>query len=317
MCHRHFLEKTHEWRKKKGSFDNTIESRNAPKLLFRVDILEQYQNFEKVEFGKMTKKRKRDDGLAYNWKKKSVFFELPYWKNLLLCHNLDVMHVEKNVCDSVLGTLLNIEGKTKDNLNAHLDLQLMGIKKDSYPRKIGDKLLLPIAKYSLSLEEKRIFCQFLKYLKMLDSYASNIARCAHVKEGKIIGLKSHDCHVLLERLLPLAIRGLLDKDICDILIELSLFFSQLCSKTLNIDILEHLEAKIAMILCKMEMIFPPSFFDIMVHLPIHLATEAKIVGLVQYHWMYPIERLVLVTFKELINLCYVIILLFYYLCVAV
>ena len=37
-------------------------------------------------------------------------------------------------------------------------------------------------------------------------------------------------------------------------------------------------------------IFPPSFFDIMMHLPMHLASEAKIAGLVQYRWMYPIER---------------------------
>jgi len=28
------------------------------------------------------------------------------------------MHVEKNVCDSIIGTLLNIKGKTKDGVNA-------------------------------------------------------------------------------------------------------------------------------------------------------------------------------------------------------
>eukprot|EP00268_Persea_americana_P047012 TRINITY_DN48698_c2_g1_i1.p1 TRINITY_DN48698_c2_g1~~TRINITY_DN48698_c2_g1_i1.p1 ORF type:complete len:142 (+),score=12.79 TRINITY_DN48698_c2_g1_i1:87-512(+) len=38
------------------------------------------------------------------------------------------------------------------------------------------------------------------------------------------------------------------------------------------------------------MIFPPAFLDIMVHLPIHLADEAKFAGPVQYRWMYPIER---------------------------
>ncbi|GJY40921.1 ribonuclease H-like domain-containing protein [Tanacetum coccineum] len=40
------------------------------------------------------------------WKKKSIFFTLPYRKNLLLRHNLDVMHIEKNVCDNFVGTLL-------------------------------------------------------------------------------------------------------------------------------------------------------------------------------------------------------------------
>ena len=38
------------------------------------------------------------------------------------------------------------------------------------------------------------------------------------------------------------------------------------------------------------MIFPPSFFDVMMHLPVHLAGEAMIAGSVQYKWMYPIER---------------------------
>ena len=43
--------------------------------------------------------------------KKVNFFELPYWQHNLLRHNLDVMHIEKNIVDSILGTLLNISGK--------------------------------------------------------------------------------------------------------------------------------------------------------------------------------------------------------------
>ena len=54
--------------------------------------------------------------------KKSIFFELPYWRHLLIRRNLDVMHIEKNICDNILGTLLDIHGKNKDSLNARLDL---------------------------------------------------------------------------------------------------------------------------------------------------------------------------------------------------
>ena len=57
-----------------------------------------------------------------------MFFELPYWEYNLLRHNLDVMHIEKNVCDNVLGTLLNLDGKTKDNENSRKDLMEMGIR---------------------------------------------------------------------------------------------------------------------------------------------------------------------------------------------
>ena len=44
-------------------------------------------------------------------------------------HNLDVMHVEKNVASSIVPTLLHC-GKSKDGLNARKDLQNLGIRKD-------------------------------------------------------------------------------------------------------------------------------------------------------------------------------------------
>ena len=40
----------------------------------------------------------------------------------------------------------------------------------------------------------------------------------------------------------------------------------------------------------MERIFPPSFFDIMIHLPIHLVNEVRLGGPVQSRWMYYPER---------------------------
>lgn len=51
-----------------------------------------------------------------------------------------------------------------------------------------------------------------------------------------------------------------------------------------------MEKDIAVILCKLEEIFPPAFFDVMVHLAVHLPREAILGGPVQYRWMYPIER---------------------------
>ena len=54
--------------------------------------------------------------------------------------------------------------------------------------------------------------------------------------------------------------------------------------------MEKLEGEILVIIFKLEGIFPPSFFDIMEYLPIHLAHEAKLARPVQYRWMYPFER---------------------------
>jgi hypothetical protein len=63
---------------------------------------------------------------------------------------------------------------------------------------------------------------------------------------------------------------LLPKGIWDALTKISHFFRDLCSIKLNIDHIERFEMNIVETLCKHEMIFPPSFFDSMEHLPIHL-----------------------------------------------
>ncbi|PKU76733.1 hypothetical protein MA16_Dca001339 [Dendrobium catenatum] len=74
------------------------------------------------------------------------------------------------------------------------------------------------------------------------------------------------------------------------LIELCIFFKNLCSTKFNAEHLIHMENNNTFILCKLEKIFPPPFFDSMEHLLVHLPYEAIIGGLVQYQWMYPFER---------------------------
>ena len=244
-------------------------------------------------FGKHPSKRKRKrTPEELNWTKKSIFFELPYWKTMKLRHNLDVMHIEKNVCDNLLGTLLNIEGKTKDTVSARLDLEDMKIKKELHLKKLSNgSYLLPHACYTLSKQERKEFCSFLKSVKFPDRYASNISRCVNVIDGKISRLKSHDCHILLQRLLPVAIRNFVPKDVFQALDELGNFFLRLCCKTLKKKDVETLQVDSVIILCKLEKIFPPAFFDVMVHLVVHLPNEAILGGPVHYRWMYPIERL--------------------------
>ena len=63
------------------------------------------------------------------WKRKSVFMGLPYWLILGTPHCLDVMHITKNVCESLLGTLFNMPDRTKDGPKARNDLMDMNIRK--------------------------------------------------------------------------------------------------------------------------------------------------------------------------------------------
>ncbi|KAA0068183.1 uncharacterized protein E6C27_scaffold238G001570 [Cucumis melo var. makuwa] len=188
------------------------------------------------------------------------------------------------------GTILNIDGKTKDTIKAREDLANLKIRKELHIQEIGNKRVKPHASYKLTAAEKVDFCTFLKSVKFPDGFASNISRCVNLKEDKIYGLKSHDCHVLLQRLLPIGIRPYLRKDISTTISELSNFFHALCKKTLSISELDKMQDDIVVILCKLEKIFPPAFFDVMVHLAVHLRWEARIIGPVGYSWTYPIER---------------------------
>ncbi|KAM2956677.1 hypothetical protein FF2_023773 [Malus domestica] len=187
--------------------------------------------------------------------------------------------------------MMSIDGKTKDSLNARLDLREMGIRERYHPkvREDGKLDFLP-GDYTFSDDDNRVLCKWLFELHVPDGYSGNLSRCVAAGECSISGMKTHDCHVFLERLLPFIARELLPKDVCEHLIELSYFLKEFCAKVLREEDLNVLENQIAITLCKMEQIFPPAFFDIMIHLTCHLAWEAKMAGPVQYRWMYPVER---------------------------
>ena len=96
-------------------------------------------------------------------------------------------------------------------------------------------------------------------------------------EAKFNNMKSHDYHVFIETLLPIAF-GALPDDMLKLLIEISQFFKNLYSTTLREDMLEEMHRNIAINLCKLEAIFPLSFFNVMEYLPVHFAEEAQLGG---------------------------------------
>ncbi|KAL3633966.1 hypothetical protein CASFOL_022728 [Castilleja foliolosa] len=285
-------EETYSVRLHKKNFNGQREDSVPPKSLTGDDVLLQLNRLQTRVSGKHDSNKKRKRGAEeLNWTKRSILFELPYWSKLKLRHNLDVMHIEKNICESILGTLMNVEGKTKDTAKARLDLEDMKIRKELHLINKGSgKYAMPPASYVMTTKERRDFCDFIRSVKFQDGYASNIARCVTSNDQKLSGMKSHDCHVILQRILPVGIRGSVTKEVREVLTELGHFFQNLCCKKLNKTELEKMKEDICLILCKLEKIYPPAFFDVMVHLSIHLPDEAILGGPVQFRWMYPIER---------------------------
>jgi hypothetical protein len=72
-------------------------------------------------------------------------WKLPYWHKLKVSHNLDVIHIEKNICESLIATILNIARKTKDTIKVRHDMKDLGIKKELQFRETGDSCQMPHA----------------------------------------------------------------------------------------------------------------------------------------------------------------------------
>jgi hypothetical protein len=68
------------------------------------------------------------NGRAPMWKKKFIFWELPYWEILEVRNAIDVMHLMKNLCLNVL-CFLGCYKNSKDILEARWDLKIsLGMK---------------------------------------------------------------------------------------------------------------------------------------------------------------------------------------------
>ncbi|KAK1606060.1 hypothetical protein QYE76_029733 [Lolium multiflorum] len=270
MGHRRWLHKTDPWRKRGDLFDGTNEPRGPPRKKSGEEIDTLLKGWKECPApGKIRqkpgekKKKKETTPLIGVWKRRSVFWDLPYWKILDTPHCLDVMHITKNVCESLLGTLLNMPDRTKDGPKARHDLKVLGIR---------EELQIPAAQEGQSEEEadggqkrKRIkqpdyYCppscftfspaevdQFFNCLlgvRVPFGYSGLISRYMDPKKRNFSGMKSHDCH-----------------------------------------------EEIVVILCELEMYFPPAFFDVMVHLLVHIMDDIISLGPAFLHNMMPFERM--------------------------
>ena len=96
------------------------------------------------------KRNNKDPVINGPWKKRLIFYELPYWKSLFVWHCLDVMYIKKNAYELIMGTLLDIPNKTKDGEKAWLDLKEINIRPNLLLEKRVNGTYLPPTNYTLS-----------------------------------------------------------------------------------------------------------------------------------------------------------------------
>src|SRR5512136_2708835 len=113
-------------------------------------------------------------------------------------------------------------------------------------------------------------------------HSTNIKRIISTKEKKFTNLKSHDCHMLMTQLLPVVIRGILPDNVRATITKLCAFMNAISQMVIDPDRLEALQNDVVQCLVSFELIFPPSFFNIMTHLLCHLVKEISISGLCTY-----------------------------------
>jgi hypothetical protein len=139
------------------------------------------------------------------------------------------------------------------------------------------------------LKELIVFMDCLKSLRVPIEYCS--VPLKHVAKRNISAMKAHDWHIFMQQLLPLCLHGLMDQQTIIAIMRLSRIFRCICAKVLDLADMGTLREDATITMCMLEMIMPPSFFDIMVHLILHLVDELDLCGLVHTRWMYRVEHL--------------------------
>jgi hypothetical protein len=81
---------------------------------------------------------------------------------------------------------------------------------------------------------------------------SNIKLVVNVITDKLNWLKSHNYHIIIERLMPIMFRDHFDDDLWKIFSKLSYFYKQMCAKKVSKVMMQKLEKEIMILVCKME-----------------------------------------------------------------
>jgi len=118
---------------------------------------------------------------VHNWTKGSVFEDLAYWRDQLLHHNLDVMHIEKSFCDNIINAVMDVPRKTKDDVNM---ADMCDRPELNVERGVNGRTLKPKASYVLSLDKRKGVCEWAQQLTMPDAYCSNFGNCVDMKAAK-------------------------------------------------------------------------------------------------------------------------------------
>jgi hypothetical protein len=140
------------------------------------------------------------------------------------------MHVKKNVFESLLGTLLSTDGKTRDHGHAWADLKKIGLRPELWLDDLVKGTELSTSCTTLSKHDKE-FCGFLKNVKVPSGYSTNVSRLISFLDLKVApNVKSHDYHVLLTQMIAVGIQNILPVNVQEAIMNFCFFFNAIGQK---------------------------------------------------------------------------------------
>ncbi|KAL6179863.1 hypothetical protein ACLB2K_046534 [Fragaria x ananassa] len=117
-----------------------------------------------------------------------------------LIYDLKLLWDGVDMYDAYSKAMFNLRGKSKIGAASRRDLELQELMED-VPVEAREDMLDSSGPYTLTKLEKAKFLWRLWMQRFPDGYCSNIGNCIKIKDSKILGLKSHDHHVLMQQLL--------------------------------------------------------------------------------------------------------------------
>ncbi|XP_026378890.1 uncharacterized protein LOC113273371 [Papaver somniferum] len=182
MGHRRWIRTGHKFRDDKTNFDGVVDHGTATWLLSGLQIQQKVANL-KTKHGKgkppaePSKKCKRraaedndEDADAEEevqnrslFSRRSILYDFPKWGSNVIRHITDVMHIEKNITEHLLNTIIG-NGKSKDSPGARQDLEGMGVKRKLWLKvdEVTGKTTMPDGAFAMSRKENILQCQDLR-----------------------------------------------------------------------------------------------------------------------------------------------------------
>jgi len=167
---------------------------------------------------------------------------------------------------------MDVHGKTMDNVKSTMDIAYICDRKELYSLSgPSGETVKQKAKFVLTMDKRRELSEWMERLNMFYGYCSNFRNI----------MDNHDCPLFMETLLPIAF-GALPDDVLKLLIEVSQFFRNLCSITLQEEMLKEMHQNIVVTPYKLETIFLPGFFNVIGHLSVYFTEDTQVSSPIQY-----------------------------------